>query len=178
MGKRMLIIGAFLMLFLGLIYAWSLFAAPLEAEFGWSRSQTSVTFSISMITFCLGSIMSGFILKKRPPRNVLLISAVLFLIGFFMTSRITNIWGLYLSYGVLCGLGVGLSYNAILSTVPKWLPGRGGFATGTLLMGMGLGSLILGYNGEKDNGYLYMALCFQDFVCDLFYFIFCRFIFC
>ena len=144
MGKRMLIIGAFLMLFLGLIYAWSLFAAPLEAEFGWSRSQTSVTFSISMITFCLGSIMSGFILKKRPPRNVLLISAVLFLIGFFMASRITNIWGLYLSYGVLCGLGVGLSYNAILSTVPKWLPGRGGFATGTLLMGMGLGSLILG----------------------------------
>ncbi|NLN47872.1 MAG: OFA family MFS transporter, partial [Clostridiales bacterium] len=89
MGKRILIIGAFLMLFLGLIYAWSLFAAPLEAEFGWSRSQTSVTFSISMITFCLGSIMSGFILKKRPPRNVLLISAVLFLIGFFMTSRIT-----------------------------------------------------------------------------------------
>ncbi|NLN47876.1 MAG: OFA family MFS transporter [Clostridiales bacterium] len=83
-------------------------------------------------------------MKKRPPRNVLLISAVLFLIGFFMTSRITNIWGLYLSYGVLCGLGVGLSYNAILSTVPKWLPGRGGFATGTLLMGMGLGSLILG----------------------------------
>ena len=144
MGKRMLIIGAFLMLFLGLIYAWSLFAAPLEAEFGWSRSQTSVTFSISMITFCLGSIMSGFILKKRPPRNVLLISAVLFLIGFFMASRITNIWGLYLSYGVLCGLGVGLSYNAILSTVPKWLPVRGGFATGTLLMGMGLGSLILG----------------------------------
>lgn len=144
MGKRMLIIGTFLMLFLGLIYAWSLFAAPLEAEFGWSRSQTSITFSISMITFCLGSILSGLILKKRPPGNVLMISSILFLIGFFSASKITEIWGLYLSYGVLCGLGVGLSYNAILSTVPKWLPGRGGFATGTLLMGMGLGSLILG----------------------------------
>ena len=144
MGKKTLIIGTSLMLFLGLIYAWSLFAAPLEAAFGWSRSQTSVTFSISMITFCLGSILSGFILKRRPPSNVILASSVLFLIGFFLASKISGIWGLYLSYGVLCGLGVGLSYNAILSTVPKWLPEKAGFATGTLLMGMGLGSLILG----------------------------------
>ncbi len=144
MKKRMLCIGTFLMLFLGLIYAWSLFAAPLEEAFGWSRSQTSITFSISMTTFCIGSIISGIILKKRPPKNVLMISAFLFLIGFFSASRITNIWGLYISYGVLCGLGVGLSYNAILSTIPKWYPERGGFATGTLLMGMGLGSLVLG----------------------------------
>lgn len=144
MERKMLSIGTFLMLFLGLIYAWSIFAAPLEAEFGWSRSQTSVTFSISMITFCLGSILSGLVLKKRPPSNVLSTSALLFLIGFFTASKISSISGLYLSYGVLCGLGVGLSYNAILSTVPKWLPGRSGFATGTLLMGMGLGSLILG----------------------------------
>ncbi len=144
MGKKTLIIGTSLMLFLGLIYAWSLFAAPLEAAFGWSRSQTSVTFSISMITFCLGSILSGLILKRRPLSNVILVSAVLFLIGFFSASKITGVWGLYLSYGVLCGLGVGLSYNAILSTVPKWMPGKAGFVTGTLLMGMGLGSLILG----------------------------------
>ncbi len=144
MNKRMLCIGTFLMLFLGLIYAWSLFAAPLEEAFNWSRSQTSITFSISMITFCLGSIISGIALKKYRPGNILLISAILFLIGFFGASCITNIWGLYLSYGVLCGLGVGLSYNAILSTIPKWYPGAGGFVTGTLLMGMGLGSLILG----------------------------------
>ncbi|HHV39290.1 MAG TPA: OFA family MFS transporter [Tepidimicrobium sp.] len=144
MRRRILAISTILMLFLGLIYAWSLFAAPLEQAFNWSRSQTSITFSISMITFCLGSIISGMILKRRPPSNIILVSAILFLIGFFATSRVTSIWGLYISYGVLCGLGVGLSYNAILSTVPKWYFGRAGFATGTLLMGMGLGSLLLG----------------------------------
>lgn len=144
MKRRVLAIGTFLMLFLGLIYAWSLFAAPLEVAFNWSRSQTSGIFSISMITFCLGNIFSGFILKKYPPRYVLLFSAILFIIGFFYASAITSIWGLYISYGVLCGLGVGLSYNAILSTVPKWFPDKTGFATGTLLMGMGLGGLILG----------------------------------
>ncbi len=144
MKRRILIVGTILMLFLGLIYAWSLFAAPLEEAFNWSRSQTSTTFSISMITFCLGSIASGILLRKRSPGNILLISAILFLGGFYWASRITSIWELYISYGVFCGFGVGLSYNAILSTVPKWYPSRGGFATGTLLMGMGLGSLILG----------------------------------
>jgi hypothetical protein len=83
MEKRMLFIGTFLMLFLGLIYAWSLFAAPLEQAFNWNRSQTSITFSISMITFCLGSIISGIILRKRPPGNIILVSAMLFLTGFF-----------------------------------------------------------------------------------------------
>ncbi len=144
MKKRALIIGTFLMLFLGLIYAWSLFAAPLEEAFNWSRSQTSITFSISMTMFCLGSIISGIILKKYSPGSIILFSALLFLIGFYTASKIINIPGLYISYGCLCGLGVGLSYNAILSTVPKWFPDRTGFATGTLLMGMGLGSLILG----------------------------------
>lgn len=144
MGRRILFMATFLMLFLGLIYAWSLFAAPMEEAFNWSRSQTSITFSISMITFCLGSIISGLVLKKRPPGNIILASAILFLIGFFTASRIRSIWGLYMSYGVLCGLGVGLSYNAILSTIPKWYPEKAGFVTGTLLMGMGLGSLLLG----------------------------------
>lgn len=149
MKKRALIIGTFLMLFLGLIYAWSLFAAPLEEAFNWSRSQTSITFSISIITFCLGSVTSGMILKKRPPGNIIMFSAILFLIGFYTASKITSIWGLYLSYGVICGFGVGLNYNAILATVPKWFPGKGGFVTGTLLMGMGLGSLVLGIVAKR-----------------------------
>ncbi|MCK9216688.1 MAG: MFS transporter [Firmicutes bacterium] len=161
MKTRTLIIGTFLMLFLGLIYAWSLFAAPLEEAFNWSRSQTSITFSISMTMFCLGSIFSGMILKKRPPGNIILFSAALFLIGFFTASRIANIWGLYMSYGGLCGLGVGLSYNAILSTVPKWFPDRAGFATGTLLMGMGLGSLILGIIVNKAIDLLKWRVAFK-----------------
>lgn len=144
MKKRVLLMGTILMLFLGLIYAWSLFAAPLEDFFAWNRSQTSMTFSISMITFCLGNVISSIILRRKQPRLVILISAGLFLLGFFFVSLITNIWGLYIFYGVMCGLGTGLSYNAILSTVPKWYPDGTGSVTGTLLMGMGLGSLLLG----------------------------------
>ncbi|NLP18061.1 MAG: OFA family MFS transporter [Firmicutes bacterium] len=144
MKKRILFSGTILMLFLGLIYAWSLFAAPLEDFFNWNRSQTSMTFSISMITFCLGNVISSMILRRSQPRTVVLTSAGLFLLGFFFVSMITSIWGLYVFYGVMCGLGTGLSYNAILSTVPKWHPEQAGSVTGILLMGMGLGSLLLG----------------------------------
>ena len=144
MQKRVLFTGVLLMLFLGLIYAWSLFAAPLEQAFLWSRSQTSVVFSVSMGTFCLGCVCSGILLRKNPPGRVLLTSAILFLAGFTLASNISTVRGLYLSYGVLCGFGVGLAYNAVLSTVPGHCPGRAGFATGALLMGMGLGSLVLG----------------------------------
>jgi len=66
-----------------------------------------------------------------------------------------------MSYGGLCGLGVGLSYNAILSTVPKWFPDRAGFATGTLLMGMGLGSLILGIIVNKAIDLLKWRVAFK-----------------
>lgn len=62
-----LILGVALLLCLGLIYAWSVFRAPLEEEFGWSKAQTSVTFSISMMMFCLGGLVSGIVTGKKAP---------------------------------------------------------------------------------------------------------------
>lgn len=144
MNKRLLFLGTLLMMFLGLIYAWSLFAAPLEIRFGWSRHQTSTTFSISMVFFCLGSVLSGLLLKKTSLAHVLRLSAFLFLSGFLWASRLSTLNELFLSYGVLCGFGVGLSYNGLLASLPPLFEGKTGKAGGTLLMGMGLGSLFLG----------------------------------
>ena len=59
-----------LLLFLGLIYAWSVFIGPLEGEFGWARSQTSVTFTISMIGFCVGNLASGTITPRDLPARL------------------------------------------------------------------------------------------------------------
>jgi OFA family oxalate/formate antiporter-like MFS transporter len=139
-----LLAGALVYLFIGLIYAWSIFAPSLEAEFGWNRTQTSVAFTVSMSCFCLGSVLSGFIQKKRSPKTVFILSALLFAIGFFGASRISSLLGLYVSYGVFCGLGVGISYNADISTVTRWYPDKIGMVSGILLMCFGLGSMILG----------------------------------
>mgnify|MGYP000715430734 CR=1 FL=1 len=64
-----------LLMFFGLIYAWSLFVDPLEAEFGWDRSATSVVFTLSIITFCAGMLVAGALEERTSPRTVMLITA-------------------------------------------------------------------------------------------------------
>ena len=139
-----LIYGFFMMLFLGLIYAWSVFITPLETTFGWVRSQTSLIFTISMSSFCIGGIAAGFLIKKASFRNTLYLSALFILCGFIGATRIHSLAGIYLTYGILCGFGVGLGYNATLGLFTKWYPDKPGFCSGTLLMGFGFGGLLLG----------------------------------
>ncbi len=139
-----LIAGSVIYLSIGLIYAWSIFVKPLEAEFGWNRTETSLTFTISMTFFCIGGVFSGMLLKKRSGRAIVMASSLLLAAGFLLSSRVETLPGIYLSYGVLCGLGVGLVYNANISTVIRWFPDKVGLVSGILLMCFGGGGLILG----------------------------------
>ena len=144
-----LALGVVLLLFLGLIYAWSVFRAPLAEEFGWSPSQLSVTFSISMMMFCIGGFFSGIITAKKGYRLTMVLCAVSLAAGFIFASRISTLMGIYMTYGLLCGLGVGLGYNVVISTVVKWFPDRQGFVSGVSLMGFGFGGMLLGTAGAK-----------------------------
>ncbi len=137
-------LGLVTMIFLGLIYAWSVFVGPLEAEFSWTRDQTSLTFSICMSGFFLGSIAAGFASRRLSARVLMCASAVLVLLGFVLTSRINSLLWLYIFYGVLCGFGVGIGYNSVMSTVLRWFPDRQGLISGMMLMGFGFGGMILG----------------------------------
>ncbi len=145
-GKRWLFAlnGVLAMLFMGLIYAWSVFVGPLEGEFGWQRNETSLVFSISMAFFCLGGFGGGLLSKKFSPRIVMLGAAVFVLGGFSLASTISSLIGLYLCYGVMCGFGVGMGYNAILNSVLRWFPDKQGTVSGVLLMGFGFGGMVLG----------------------------------
>jgi OFA family oxalate/formate antiporter-like MFS transporter len=138
------IIGIVLFLFLGLLYAWSLFIVPLEKDFGWTRTQTSLIFTISIIFFCLGGIAGGFITGRKSPGFTILISAVLLLFGFAASSKIQSLTAIFITYGVISGFGIGLSYNAVISTVTRWFPEKPGVISGFLLMGFGLGGMLLG----------------------------------
>lgn len=139
-------IGALSLLVLGLVYAWAIFAVPLGEAFDWDRSLLSYTFSISMVAFCVGALLGSFITQKISLRASILTAAVLQVSGFILTALMApqGIWALYLFYGVFAGLGCGIGYNAILSTVNLWFPDRIGIASGVLMMGFGLGGLILG----------------------------------
>jgi MFS transporter, OFA family, oxalate/formate antiporter len=138
------VIGIVLFLFLGLLYAWSLFIAPLEKEFGWTRTQTSLIFTISIIFFCLGGIAGGFITGRKSPGFTILVSSILLLCGFAASSQINSLQAIFVTYGVISGFGIGLSYNAVISTVTRWFPEKPGVISGFLLMGFGLGGMLLG----------------------------------
>ena len=139
------------LLFLGLIYAWSIFRTPFSEIFpDWTISQMSLTFTISMIFFCLGGFAGGLMSKKLSVRVRFLISAVMLFIGFFVVSLVdpskpaSSLTMLYIFYGVFGGGGVGVAYNTVIGTLNKWFPDKVGLASGIMLMGFGLGGLVLG----------------------------------
>ena len=134
------------LLVLGLIYAWSIFSGPLVEYTGYARGDLQITFTFSMIFFCLGSLAGAFINRVLSIRNTLLIAAVLIAAGFAGTVMFgrTHIGAIYLCYGVLCASACGIGYNTIIARVGVWFPDRTGFASGVMMMGFGLGSLILG----------------------------------
>ena len=147
-GERMrtLACSTFALLFLGLIYAFSMFAAPMSAAFELEKGAVGLTFNIMMIAFCIGAILGSQVERRIGVKGAIVIAAALFFCGFAGTGLFAkgSIAVVYGCYGVLGGLGVGMGYNTIVSTTNLWFPDKVGFSSGVLMMGFGLGSLILG----------------------------------
>ena len=137
-------LGLILYVFLGLVYAWSVFVPPLELEFGWTRAQTSMVFSLCMFCFCLGGLAAGLAAKRLHPRWLFGICGILIGTGFLLASRCSTLAELYLIFGGLIGIGVGVGYTVLITGLVKWVPDRIGLAGGIMLMGFGAGGMILG----------------------------------
>ena len=140
-----LVVGVVALLFAGIIYGWSILKAPLAEDFGWTADQLAVNFTLTMCFFCLGGFIGGLLYRKMGARLLLILSGVIGCAGFFLTSRLSgNVAVLYISYGVLAGLGIGLAYNAVITTVNAWFPDKKGLCSGALMMGFGISALVIG----------------------------------
>jgi len=104
-----------------------------------------------MAFFCLGGLLSGLISGKTTPRTRVMISAACILVGFLVTSRLTgeSIVPLYIAYGIVCGTGIGFTYNTVISVTSAWFPDRKGMCFGVLLMAFGFSTLILGNVADR-----------------------------
>jgi len=141
-----LISGIVSMLVAGVIYAWSILKAPLADEFGWSAPVLALNFTLTMCFFCIGGVISGILTRKTSPKLPVIVGAILAGTGFCITSRMSGLSAttLYLAYGVLSGLGIGMAYNAVISATNAWFPDQKGTCSGALMLSFGASALVLG----------------------------------
>jgi len=128
---------------LGAVYAWSVFRAPLVNQFHWSISEVTLTFTISIFVLGISAFFGGLWLNRTGPRVVALSGGVLYGLGVFLASFSAHrLWWLYLSYGLIGGIGLGFGYIVPVAVLVKWFPDRRGLITGVAVGGFGAGALI------------------------------------
>ena len=144
MNRWLPIVGGISMnLALGSLYAWSVFVTPLEAEFGWTRTETSWVFTIAIVTFALSFVVAGRIQDQRGPRICAVIGATLVGLAFFLASFTSSLAYLCVAFGFVVGAGNGFGYATPIPVGSKWFPDKRGLVIGLMVAGYGGGSAIV-----------------------------------
>lgn len=140
------IMGTLLQLALGTVYAWSFFQQPIMAANNWTNSQAAWAFSLAIFFLGLAAAWGGVNLPKFGPRKLAMSGGALFSLGYFIGAyalAIKSLALLYIGYGIVGGIGLGLGYVTPVATAAKWFPDKKGLITGMVVMGFGFGALIM-----------------------------------
>ena len=130
---------------IGQVYATSVYKASLVAHFDTSLTAIGIVFSIAIVMLGLSAAVFGTWVDTGGPRRAMVAAAVFWSAGFLVGAlgiATSQLWLLYLGYGVLGGIGLGIGYISPVSTLIKWFPDRPGLATGMAIMGFGGGAMI------------------------------------
>jgi len=132
---------------IGSVYAWSVYVKPIQLAMDWTLTDVTITFSVAIFFLGLSAALMGKFVESRGPRISAMVAAILFGLGtvgsgfaIAMESKVL----LYITYGFLGGMGLGIGYISPVSMLVKWFPDRRGMATGLAIMGFGFASAISG----------------------------------
>ena len=128
-----------IMLVFGAQASFGVFFKPMLNEFHWTRASTSLPFSLNLILCGVFGILAGRVSDRVGPRLVVTIGGIILGSGYILMSRITNLWGLYLSYGIIVALGSSAMYVPLVSMVTRWFPRKRGLMVGIGVSGIGFG---------------------------------------
>ncbi|HKD09816.1 MAG TPA: OFA family MFS transporter [Bryobacteraceae bacterium] len=129
---------------LGTLYAWSVFVAPLEKQFGWRRADTAMVFTIAATVFGLSFVVAGRLQDRFGPLPCSIAGSLLISVAFYLCSFTTSLGYLYFCFGVIGGIGNGFGYATPIPVMAKWFPDKRGLAVGLAVGGYGAGSAIFG----------------------------------
>jgi MFS family permease len=127
----------------GVHSAFGIFFKPMSGDLGWTRAMTSGAVLIFWIVHGFMSIVIGRLNDRFGPRVSMTVCGLLLGTGFLLMSRISNIWQLYLLFGVVVGVGIGGTFVSLASTVARWFVKRRTVMTGIVVAGSGLGQMII-----------------------------------
>jgi OFA family oxalate/formate antiporter-like MFS transporter len=130
---------------IGIAYVWSLFQTGIaDSIFGGDNAAANLTFSLVLFILSVGSIIGGKLAIQYSTRKVVIMGGFILAIGFIIASFVTASfpWLLWLSYGVMGGLGMGFTYSTTIACAQKWYPEKKGLVTGLIVSALGLGGVI------------------------------------
>ena len=123
-------------------YVWTLFTQPLMASLDTQLAALQITFSILIVVQTFLSPFQGFLVDRFGPRVLLSVGGAVTGLSWVLAARVTTLTGLYLTYGLLGGIGTGIVYVGVIGHMVQWFPDRRGFATGVVAAGYGMGALL------------------------------------
>lgn len=130
---------------IGSVYAWSVVSKPMTAEFGWTLDQVTCTFKIAIAFLGLAAAFLGGWVGRVGPKKAGLLSTFMFCGGLVLAGlacQIKSLWLLYIGYGVIGGMGIGIGYLTPVPTLLRWFPDKRGLATGMAIMGFGFAAMV------------------------------------
>ncbi len=143
-GRWLLVIlGMIINLCLGTIYSWSVFVGPLTTYFTKTLGQTVTAsdillpFSVFLAFFAIAMPLTGKYIEQYGPRNITIVGGILTGLGWLLASFATSVPMLYVMYGVIGGIGVGIAYGVPVAVAARWFPDRRGLAVGLTVLGFG-----------------------------------------
>jgi oxalate/formate antiporter len=123
-------------------YVWTLFTKPFQDQLGVPLAAIQITFSILIVLQTWLSPIQGYLVDKFGPRTLIAVGCAMSGAGWIASAYISTLWGLYLTYGLLCGIGTGIVYIGVIGLMVRWFPDRRGLATGTVAAGYGFGAIL------------------------------------
>jgi len=144
-------------------YVWTLFVKSFQSTTGAELSAVQVTFSLLIVLQTWLSPLQGWLVERFGSRRLITVGCLLSGLGWVTSAQIQGIWGLYLTYGLFCGIGTGIVYVGIVGLMVRWFPDRRGLATGVVAAGYGFGAILTTFPIDsmiRSSGYQTTLLTF------------------
>ena len=144
-------------------YVWTLFTKSFQDNLHTTLPAIQITFSILIVLQTWLSPVQGFLVDKFGPRLLIAVGCVLSGLGWVASAYVSTLTGLYLTYGLFCGVGTGIVYIGIIGLMVQWFPDRRGFATGMVAAGYGFGAIATTFPIDtmlKSSGYQHTLVVF------------------